>query len=126
MTYLRKTLGLGTLLGATALAFVSGAYAAGDAAQGQALYTSKGCVACHSIDGTPRVGPSLKGLDGKKGKVTVAGAVQDITVDDAYLKESIQNPNAKIVQGFPPVMIVATPLTDAEIDHVIAYIKTLK
>jgi cytochrome c oxidase subunit 2 len=48
-----------------------------------------------------------------------------VTVDDAYLTESIREPGAQIVEGYPPVM-PPYPLTDDELKNLIAFIKTLK
>lgn len=88
---------------------------------GAQLYTAKGCNACHTTDGTPRVGPTFKGLYGKK-EPTSAG---EVTVDDAYIIESMVAPNAKIVQGFPPAM---PPFVGSEIEQqsLVLYIKSLK
>ena len=47
-----------------------------------------------------------------------------VTVDEAYITESILDPGAKIVKGYDNVMI-AVPLTQEEIDEIISYIKTL-
>jgi cytochrome c oxidase subunit 2 len=50
-----------------------------------------------------------------------------VVADDAYLTESIHNPNAAIVEGFPsPSPMPQYVLTDEEIANIIAYIKTLK
>ena len=58
-----------------------------------------GCVGCHSIDGNPGVGPTWLGLFGRQEQMTDGTT---ITADDEYLRESILNPNAKIVAGFNP------------------------
>ncbi|WP_256079711.1 cytochrome c oxidase subunit II [Massilia sp. YIM B04103] len=89
---------------------------------GRLLAQSKGCVACHSVDGTQSVGPGWKGLFGKtealEGGKTVA-------VDEAYLKEAIATPQASLVKGFPPVM-PPSQLSDAELAALIDYIKTIR
>ncbi len=88
-------------------------------APGEKLYVSKGCNACHTLDGTPKVGPTWKGLAGKT-EQTDKGPV---TVDAAYLTESIKTPAAKIVNGFPPAM-PQLPLTDAEVKTIVDFILT--
>lgn len=93
---------------------------------GEKLYTEKGCSACHSIDGSKRIGPSWKGIYGHTTTVVVNGSVQTVTVDDAYIKESMRDPGAKVVQGFPNVMPAQQQLTDAEMNAIIDYMKTLK
>lgn len=91
---------------------------------GAIIYTKRGCNACHSIDGTKIVGPSWKGI---AGEMVDCGPAGKVLIDDAYLRESILNPAAKIVDGYLPVMpTYKGELTDKEVDAVIAYIKSLK
>ena len=91
------------------------------AQQGQQLY-QQNCAACHSIDGSAATGPTWKGLYGHD--VTLEDG-STVTADDAYIHESIVDPMAKIVQGFPPAMPPFT-LSDDEINAIIAYMKTLE
>ena len=91
---------------------------------GAQLYNSKACVTCHSIDGTPGVAPSFLG---KFGTIEKLADGSEIEVDENYLRESILNPQAKIVQGYQPVMpTYQGVLKDRQIDALIAYIKSLK
>jgi cytochrome c2 len=71
----------------------------GDAVHGKALYTSLGCIGCHSLNGTKGAGPTFKGLGGSQVKLTDGTTV---TADDAYLLESIEDPDKQIVSGFAP------------------------
>lgn len=66
--------------------------------RGQQWATEFGCNGCHSIDGSTMVGPTWLGIFGET--TTLEGG-QTATVDEAYLRESILNPGAKIVAGFP-------------------------
>jgi cytochrome c oxidase subunit 2 len=78
------------------------------------------------VDGTKIVGPTWKGLSGEQ--VPLADGTT-VTADDAYLRESIVDPNAKIVQGFSPNLMPQTfkdQLKDEQISDLIEYIKTLK
>jgi mono/diheme cytochrome c family protein len=68
-------------------------------ARGKALFSSDSCAGCHSLDGTSGAGPSFKGLAGST--VALEGG-ETATVDDAYLQESIVDPDAQIVKGFHP------------------------
>ena len=91
---------------------------------GKQIYTKKGCNACHSVDGTDMVGPTWKGLYNKRREFT-DGTSQ--VSDDAYLKESILYPQAKIVKGYQPVMpSYQGLLVDQEIMAIIEYIKELQ
>lgn len=89
---------------------------------GRKVMEAKGCVACHSVDGAPGVGPTFKGIWGNKVEFTDGSS---LVVDAPYVKESILKPQAKIVKGFGPVM-PTLPVTDQEVDQVTEYIKTLK
>ena len=95
-----------------------------DLPQGMAVLTAKGCLACHSVDGKPKVGPTLKALYGKEQQVFVGGVAKTITVDDAYLRRSIIAPMGQVVRGYPPAM-PKTQLTDQELNEVVRFIKTL-
>jgi cytochrome c oxidase subunit 2 len=88
---------------------------------GKKLVQDKGCVACHSTDGSKMLGPSWKGLFGKT--QTLASG-QTLQVDEAYLRESIFQPTAKIVTGFPPIMPPGM-LSEQEAKAIIDFIRTL-
>jgi cytochrome c oxidase subunit 2 len=94
-----------------------------NAESGKALFEQKGCTACHSVDGTKLVGPSMKGLWERTEK-TSAGEVK---VDAEYITESIWQPQAKIVEGYPPAMPpFQGQLNQDQINAIIEYIKVLK
>ncbi|MEW5853015.1 MAG: cytochrome c [Myxococcota bacterium] len=91
---------------------------------GKQIWSTKACNACHTLDGAPGVAPTFKGLFGKEEELADGTKVK---VDEAYIKESILNPTAKLVKGFAPVMPpMAGQLKDEEVDAVIALIKSLK
>lgn len=73
-------------------------------AKSRQLLEQYGCLACHSLDGSPRVGPSFARLaEGEK--VQLAGETEkSATVNREYLKRSILDPQSEMVQGYPPVM----------------------
>jgi cytochrome c oxidase subunit 2 len=89
--------------------------------KGRQLVEQYGCHACHSEDGSASLGPGWKGLYGRTEQLADGTSVQ---VDEAYLKESILNPQARLVQGYPPVMVAYT-LNDEELGALIALIKSL-
>ncbi len=99
--------------------------AGGGAPDGKKIAQNAGCAACHSVDGSTLVGPSWKGIYGTEVELEGGGKA---TVDDAYLHESIVNPAAKVVKGFPNVMPGAygQSLKPEEITALIDYIKSLK
>jgi len=91
---------------------------------GAMLYEKKGCVACHTTDGSPRVGPSFKGSFGTE---TAMADGSKIKVDENYIRESLLYPQAKSRPGFPPSMpSFEGQLKEKEIEGLIAFIKSLK
>jgi cytochrome c oxidase subunit 2 len=92
---------------------------------GLQLYQTKGCVACHSTDGSPRVGPTFKGLVGKKEEVTRGGKKETIVVDEAFIRKFILEPNVVHIDGYPPIM-PKIDLTSEELASLVDYIKSLK
>ena len=94
---------------------------------GEALSKSKGCVACHSTDGSKLVGPSYKGIYGKTETVLTGGQEREVTVDDAYIKHSMLKPTDDIVKGYQPLMPSQEGMvSEAEIKALTAYIKSLQ
>jgi cytochrome c oxidase subunit 2 len=101
--------------------------AASASEEGARLIQVKGCVACHTTDGTPKIGPTFKGVFGKKETVIHEGKEREITVDEAFIKQTLLHPEIDRVKGFPPIMPSQHgQLTDAEIHEIIEYIKSLK
>jgi cytochrome c oxidase subunit 2 len=91
-------------------------------AAGQKIFQQSGCSTCHLADGTGP-GPSLLGVYGQPVHLTTG---QTVTADDAYIRESILLPRAKIVQGYAPIMpSFQGQLTDDQINSLIAYIRLL-
>ena len=93
---------------------------------GRRLVVDKGCGACHAIGGVQgmagQIGPPLDGIG------TRAGTRQPGTSAEEYLNESIVNPPAFVVQGFPPVMPPngGADLSDQERAAILAYLMTLR
>ena len=104
---------------AAAAAIPAGAGVANEVAKGQSLAESKGCVACHSVDGSARVGPSWKGLYGRSETFADGSSAR---VDDGYLKTEITEPQQRLVKGFGPVM-PKIPLSEEEVSALVAYIR---
>ena len=85
-----------------------------------------GCITCHSADGSKLVGPTWKGIFGETVSFVDGSSA---SVDEAYLHESIVDPNAHVVNGFPPSVMPQTykdQLSEDQINAIIAYIKSLK
>jgi cytochrome c551/c552 len=98
--------------------------------QGQQLASQLGCTACHTATGQQSTGPTWKGLAGSERQLDNG---QTVIADDEYLKESILQPDAKIVRGFSRgIMASAVSAAESQIqqgnnlDALVAYIKSLK
>ena len=92
------------------------------AARGEKLYEGNACQTCHSRDGSDGIGPTHLNIFGRTEQLADGSS---ITVDEEYLRESIVDPNAKIVEGYDPVMAPYSFLSDAEVQSLIEYMKTL-
>lgn len=91
---------------------------------GLALLGKYVCTGCHSLDGSSRIGPSLKGVFNRQ--VTVKKDGQEITLisNRNYLLRSIREPKAEIVLGFQAVM-PTIELSDEEVDIIIDILQKL-
>lgn len=97
-------------------------------ATGKRIMQNIGCFACHTVDGTKLVGPSFKGIWGEEQTVVTGGATRKIKVDEEYIKRSIYDPNADVVEGFTKGLMVSyqSQLSDDDIANIIEYLKTVK
>lgn len=94
------------------------------AERGKALVERSGCLGCHSLDGTEKIGPTFQGIYGRT--VTLADG-RTVTADEEYLRESLVDPGARLVKGFPNVMpTFKTTLSAEDIGAIVAYLKSLE
>lgn len=93
--------------------------------KGKALYAAKACIGCHSVDGAKMTGPTFKGLWGRSARMQEGMTVE---ADENYIRESILNPSAKTVPGYPSgaMPAYAGQLSEDDILALIEFIKTLK
>ncbi|GHG77488.1 cytochrome c oxidase subunit II [Comamonas sp. JC664] len=94
------------------------------AAEGRVVAAKQGCLQCHTLDGTPHIGPTWLGLYGREEPLASGGSVR---ADVAYLTESMMDPLAKVVAGYAPVMpSFHGRLSAAEVGALIEFIKSLQ
>lgn len=92
-------------------------------AAGQQLFQTLGCASCHGANGEGGRGPTLAGLVGRE---TPLEGGQTVRADEAYIRESILNPGAKIVAGFQPIMpTFQGQVTEDQLLQLVAFIKSL-
>jgi cytochrome c oxidase subunit 2 len=95
--------------------------------EGGRLIQVKGCIACHSADGTPKIGPTFRGVFGKQVVVVRNGQERQIVVDEAFIRQTLLHPEIDRVKGFPPIMPSQQgQLSDKEIEEIIEHIRSLK
>ena len=94
----------------------------GLAGKGLKLLHEKGCLGCHSTDGSKKTGPTFKNIFGRRETVLTGGREHQIVVDEAYLKRSVLEPQADIVKGYPPIM-PTIPVAEDELTSIITYLK---
>ena len=93
------------------------------AAAGQQLYQSLGCASYHGPNGEGGRGPALTGAFGG---MAALESGQSVRIDEAYIRESIINPQAKLVAGFGPIMpTFQGQVSEDQLVQLIAYIKSL-
>jgi cytochrome c oxidase subunit 2 len=96
---------------------------------GERLFTRNACPVCHGIDGSGLVagskspGPKLADIYNTMQPMSTGASV---VADENYVRESILRPNAQVVAGYTTVQMPALVMKDAQLDSIIAYIKSLK
>lgn len=94
---------------------------------GEAVMNKYACLGCHSIDGTPRSGPTFKGIWQRDRVVLVNGREQTVPTDVGYLSRSILQPNAEIVKGYPGVMpVYEGRVTEDELNELLNYLEKMR
>jgi cytochrome c oxidase subunit 2 len=100
---------------------------AGAAERGAKIAREQGCLGCHSADGSPLVGPTFKGLLGRKTAVATGGRERVLAADEAYIRRSILSPRADLVAGYPDAMPpFEGVLKEAELSDLVEYLKGLQ
>lgn len=99
------------------------------AEEGRRVYERYGCIACHATEpGVSKLGPPFRGLFGTQR--AFANGVVNVTADEAYIRESIAEPSAKVVPGYNRTGMgmpsYSGVLTEAQIESIVLFIKSLK
>ncbi len=89
---------------------------------GRRVFQEQGCNACHSVDGSPNTGPTMRDLFGSVQRMRDGSTVQ---VDEPYMRTSIRHPERRIVEGYPDNMPSYDHLSEQKVKRLIAYLKKL-
>jgi cytochrome c oxidase subunit 2 len=93
---------------------------------GKKLIRTKGCIACHSSDGSKMIGPTFQGIFGKQQIVVIDGEESEVVIDDEYLRRSILQPNLEVVKGYNALMPAqGEQISEQELVAIIQYLKEL-
>jgi cytochrome c oxidase subunit 2 len=90
---------------------------------GYKLLDANLCTTCHSLDGQPGIGPTFKGLYGRTEQLRDGSSV---TVNEAFIREKILHPEARVIAGKFDQDMPKTDLSNQEIEEIIEYMQTLK
>jgi cytochrome c oxidase subunit 2 len=95
--------------------------------EGFIVLRTTGCLACHTIDGAKLVGPSFKGLFGSERTVVVKNKEMKKIADEAYIANSIYNPDSEIAAGYNKGLMKSYTgiLKEADLKKIQDYLKTL-
>ena len=92
-------------------------------AKGKHLFKVKNCITCHKTSAERLVGPGFAGLFGSERKFVDGSTIK---ADENYLRESMMDPNLKVLEGYAPMMpTYQGQLTDEEVHNLVAFIKSL-
>lgn len=107
----------------------------GDPQRGGKLLAKKGCVACHSTDGSARSGPTFRGLYASSRTVVTSGgegkagegsdATRTVIADDAYIARALRDPDADVLLGFPRGVMPRFALDDEDVASIARAIEAL-
>ena len=102
----------------------SSSSSSGDVAAGKTVFESKGCTTCHTLSGATgavgTTGPNLNGIGSRAANQKPGMSAEE------YLRESEQNPNAFVVQGFQPNVMIPFAGTSQELDNLVAFLLAQK
>lgn len=90
---------------------------------GEALYQRLQCVSCHPVG---KVSPAAPSLEGRFGTLSTLRSGEQVRFDEAYVRESVLTPAAKVVKGYQPIMpAYAGRLTAEELLALVDYLRSL-
>lgn len=97
------------------------------ALMGRQIVESKGCIACHSLDGTSIIGPTFKGKFGETITVVTGGQERELVYDEEYVRRSIFDPDYDLSLGFRAGQMFSYEgeITDQEVDLIIEFLRSL-
>jgi len=93
---------------------------------GRKIMEERGCIGCHSTDGSTLVGPTFKNIWHKQERVFSSGKLREVVVDEEYIKRSIRDPGADVVKDYQNMMPPYPDISEHEVEEIVEYLKTLR
>lgn len=93
--------------------------------KGLGILQDKGCLGCHSTDGSKKIGPTFRGLFGRVVTVMTEGKEREVIADKNYIERSVLEPGADIAKGYPAIM-PRIPVTREEVEAITEFLRTLE
>ncbi len=92
---------------------------------GLVIIKANACITCHSLDGSKVIGPTFKGLYGRKTLVVTESGDKEIEANDEYIKKSITDPNAEQVKGYNKGLMQSykEKISAEDLDKIVDYFK---
>jgi cytochrome c oxidase subunit 2 len=93
---------------------------------GLAVLKSNACITCHSLDGSKIIGPSFKGLYGRKSVVVTDAGDKEAEANEDYIKRSITDPNAEVLKGYTKGLMLSysDKISAEDLNKIIEYFKS--
>jgi cytochrome c oxidase subunit 2 len=84
------------------------------------------CLTCHTLDGTKVIGPTFKGLYGRKTTVVTESGEKEVEANDDYIIRSIEDPNAEVVKGYNRGLMqpYKDKISKEDLQKIVDYFKT--
>ncbi|MBN3034778.1 MAG: cytochrome c oxidase subunit II [Bacteroidales bacterium] len=101
----------------------------GDEHPGLTVIKTNACISCHSLDGSRLVGPSFRGIWGRREQVVnPEGEEITVTVDGDYIRRAIYEPNAEVVKGYNKGLMISYKelISEEELTRLTEYLQTLQ
>jgi uncharacterized membrane protein/cytochrome c2 len=94
-------------------------------ARGRSLLRTNACLACHSLDGTAHVGPTLLDIVGRETTIVSGAGTKSLVADESYLRRALQFPDAEVVEGYMEGTMPAYALAEEDLGAIMAVMRDL-
>lgn len=90
--------------------------------KGEKLFSDVGCIACHSVTGEKKYGPSLNNIVDKEVNVIREEKTRSILIDRRYILRSVRDPDYEKVDSFRKQTMPVPTISEEDIKHIVDYL----